>query len=262
MRRFSLELNWFGIAVHDVPAAADFYNKELGLAYIEDEAHGQWRQFKTRRMLFEMFEAHANRFPVTAWGQGQAFRPVILVPDLSAAAEMLQEKNITHSYTGARSGSQLEMIGPEGFRWSLQEASMPSVNWTHPVIGGVELKAANLNAQKEFYTQIAGMNLEADTGDGFFLTQAKGKVWLRIIAGGKEAPIILDQPGIAFFHPIWLSFETQAVENVNECLQDQDVTIVQPLTYHPDWLGTDILLGDADGNVIQIVQYGRRESAE
>jgi hypothetical protein len=107
-----LTLNWFGMAVHDVITATDFYGKKLGLFYLENEAHGLWRQFETHRMTFELFKAHPNCVRVKAWGNGQAFRPVILVNDLSSAATILQDHGITHFHSISQFGAQIEMVGP------------------------------------------------------------------------------------------------------------------------------------------------------
>jgi hypothetical protein len=45
-------------------------------------------------------------------------------------------------------------------------------------------------------------------------------------------------------------------------LQGQNVTVLQPLTYHEQWEGTDIILADADGNAVQVGQYGQLEKSD
>jgi catechol 2,3-dioxygenase-like lactoylglutathione lyase family enzyme len=248
------------MAVHDVSAAADFYGKILAFSNIEDETLGPWRMFQTQGMTFELFQAHPTRSQVLGWGKGQAFRPVILVPDLSAAMALLQQYDIAFSRSQLDGSPQIEMVGPEGIRWAFRESPTIQMDWAHPVIAGVELKAAHLQAQKEFYTQILGMRIEAETDHSVHLTQTSGDAWLHIEAGGTATPLRIGEPRPAFFHPVWISYETRDVKQANTWLLNQDVTILRPLTYHPDWHGTDILLADADGNVVQVVQAGKVES--
>lgn len=254
-------LNWFGMAVHDVIAATDFYGKKLGLMYVENEVHGLWRYFETQRTTFELFHADPNRVHVNSWGNGQAFRPVILMDDLSTTSAMLRQKGITYSHPTSEFGMQLEMVGPEEFRWGLEESPALEMDWTHPIVGGIELKASNLNAQKGFYTHIFGLTIESETDRAVHLSQSNGETWLRIVEGGTSTPppFKVGEEKPAFFYPIWISFETKAIEEANTWLQGQNVTILHPLTYHEDWLGTDIILADVDGNPIQVVQYGRRD---
>ena len=77
-----LTLNWFGVAMHDMPGAAQFYSDQLGLAFKEDAELGLWRYFETRRMVFELFSAHPERIAIEGWGRGQNYRPAFLVDDL------------------------------------------------------------------------------------------------------------------------------------------------------------------------------------
>ncbi len=253
----SLTLNWFGMAVHDVPTASDFYSKKLGISFEENEAHGPWRYFQTRGMVFEMFQAHRDRIKVKAWGSGQAFRPIISVRDISTTTAMLQDQGVPFSHTTSELGSKIEMIGPEGIRWGLAENPEIDMEWAHPLIDGIELKAANLVAQRNFYTQILGMTIERETDQTIHLVQQNAEAWLRIQAGGTSAQTKLGEEKPAFFHPIWISYETDNVKHANVWLQEQNVNILHPLTYHQDWNGTDIIIADADGNAIQVVQYGK-----
>lgn len=255
-----LTLNWFGMAVHDVPAAADFYGRALGFSFVENEAYGSWRYFQTQRMTFELFQAHPDRPPVKAWGNGQAFRPVILVSDLSATATLFRKQGIQLSQGTSEAGALLELTGPEGIGWGLRESPNVEMDWAHPVIGGIELKAANLKAQKEFYTQVLGMTLKDETDQTLRLNQSNGEAWLRIEPGGMATPPRPGEDKPAFFYPIWISYESNDVKQANIWLQQQNVTLLHPLTYHPAWEGTDIIIADADGNAIQVVQYGKVES--
>lgn len=253
-----LTLNWFGMAVKDVPAATDFYGSKLGISFEENAALGNWRYFQTRCMTFELFEAYPDHIKVNAWGDGQAYRPVILVSDLSKAAAMLREKEIPYREEIFDLGPQLEMTGSENIRWGILESKDVETDWAHPLIAGIELKASNLEDQKKFYTQILGMAIEQETEDFIHLIQKDGDAWLHIVTGGRPASLSAapDSDQAAFHHTIWISFETQDMQTANAWLTHQNVHMIHPLIYHPDWNGTDILLADPDGNVVQVVQYG------
>ena len=253
-------LNWFGMAVHDVPATTEFYSKKLGFSFWQDEEKlGMWRMFETRRMKFELFKAHSERLKVTGWGTGQAFRPAILVNNLASATARLQDQGVSLFHEASEFGPQVEIMGPEGIRWSLVENPGIEMDWSHPVIGGIELKAANLNAQKDFYTRVFGMKIENKTDSVIQLTQSSGEAWLRIQPGGTATSLTIGvgSPKPAFFFPIWISYETEDIKQTDAWLQQQKVTIIRPLTHHEDWNGTDVIITDVDGNAIQVVQYGK-----
>jgi len=172
---------------------------------------------------------------------------------------MLGDQGIAHSHSTSQFGTQIEMIGPEEIRWGLEAAPIVEMDWTHPLVGGIELKASTLEAQKSFYTQVFGLTTESETNQAIHLKQSNGETWLRIVDGGTATPppFALGEEKPAFFFPIWISFETKDVKSANIWLQGQNVNILHPLTYHEDWFGTDIILADVDGNPIQVVQYGR-----
>jgi len=250
-------MNWFGMAVHNVPNASDFYNKILGFSFEENEALGEWRYFQTRGMVFEMFQAHPNRIAVSAWGIGQAYRPVISVHDLSATVALLKDQGIPFSHTTSELGAEIEIAGPEGIRWSLIENLEIDTDWAHPVIWGIELKAANLIAQKNFYTHILGMTIDHETDQTILLKQQNAEARVLIQSGGTsiETRLVGEKP--AFYYPIWISYETDNIKGMNAWLQEQHVKILHSITYHNDWFGTDIIIADTDGNAIQVVQYGK-----
>jgi predicted enzyme related to lactoylglutathione lyase len=257
-----LSLNWFGMAVHDFISAAAFYGERLRFSFVDDEAKGFWRYFQTQRMTFELFEAHPQRLKVKAWGNGQAFRPVLLVDNLAASAGMLEKQGILFSRSDSESGHRIEMVGPEQIRWSLMESADHQMDWAHPTVAGIELKAVNLDRQKKFYRETLGMTVAHENANETLLIQPEGEAWLRIEAGGVPTPMPAPagEAKPAFFYPIWISFETGNVKQANVWLQEQKATILHPLTYHEDWDGTDIILADMDGNAIQVVEYGKAES--
>lgn len=114
-------------------------------------------------------------------------------------------------------GPQIERTGPEEIRWSVIGGSDIEIDWAHPVIGGIELKAANLEAQIDFYTQVLGMGIVHQTNQAVHLTQPDGEAWLRIQAGGTSTsrPVAINHPEPAFFFPFWISYETNDIKLAN-----------------------------------------------
>jgi predicted enzyme related to lactoylglutathione lyase len=255
----SLTLNWFGIAMHNMPAAAQFYSNQLGLSFQEDAEKGLWRYFETRRMVFELFAAQPARIHIEGWGRGQAFRPAFLVNDLSTVEAHLQQIGVPVSREASEFGSRLEMTGPESLRLSFVESQDVVTDWAHPLVGGIELKAAQLEAQRNFYVEVLGMSVAQRKGQAIHLTQTNGEAWLRMEPGGMplSLPPEAGSRRPAFFYQIWISFETPDVTCAKDWLEGHDVKILQPLTHHEDWGGTDIIIADVDGNAIEIVQYQR-----
>ena len=249
------------MAVHDFPAAAEFYSAKLGMVYTEDEALPFWRCFGTRRTTFELFLAHPDRVKVEAWGKGQAFRPVLLVRDLVSTEAWLNQQGISSTRSTSAAVAQIEMTGPEGIRWGLTESADGATDRERPVIGGIELKTNNLEAQTDFYTRILGMQIQHQTNQGTLLNQHNSDTWLYIESGGTSAPSTTEMApeSPAFLHPVWISFETQDARAANFWLQRQGISMLRPLTYHADWKGTDSLLADADNNIVQVVQYGKTD---
>jgi len=246
------------MAVHDVSATANFYGNQLGFAFKEDAENDLWRYFETRNMVFEVFAAHPARINVQGWGRGQAFRPAFLVNNLPAVANKLSKTGVMFSEDLSVFGKRLEMVGPDNIRMSFIESPETEMDWKHPLVGGIELKAARLEAQRDFYVKVFGMCAAQQKNGVLHLTQTNGAAWLRIEAGGRPFPLPSEAGtgAPAFLYPIWISFETQDVESANTWLASQDVSILQPLTHHPDWGGTDIIITDPEGNAIQVVAYG------
>lgn len=255
----SLTLNWFGVAMHDMPAAAEFFSNALGFSFKEDSEKSLWRYFETRRMVFELFAAYPDRINIEGWGRGQSFRPAFLVNDLFSVEARLHEAGVQVCRDASEFGDRLEVTGPEGLRLSFIESPDVVTDWRHLTVGGIELKAAHMGAQRDFYVEVLGMTAAQQKDQAIHMTQTNGEAWLRMETGGTPLSLPSEagnrQP--AFFYPIWISFETQDIIRANDWLSHHRVKILQPITHHQDWGGTDIILADADGNAIQIVQYQR-----
>ena len=51
----------------------------MEFCFVEAEAQGTWRQFLTRGLTFELFQARTGRLNTAARGKGQAFHPSDLI---------------------------------------------------------------------------------------------------------------------------------------------------------------------------------------
>ena len=250
------KLNFIGLYVADFNRIYSFYTETLGIE-LNLSVPG-WASLKTSGMTFELFEHQAepgsrNR----SWGNGQAFRPGIQVTDLAATISELEQKGVTFAGNIERKpwGRLREFITPDGIRWTLAEAPDYPANADLRVahIGWVELKANDLEAQKTFYGDLMGLTLAAADQTQMMFVQQLGEPLLFLEGGGQKTtpkPAPHHFEGQAGF----LSFETEAIDEAASYILAQGVLIVREVVQH-EWGGTDMLIADADGNLVQIVQY-------
>jgi predicted enzyme related to lactoylglutathione lyase len=255
-----LTLNWMGMGVHDFDAAYNFYAQLLGINNHQNPAHGKWAYFETKGMTFELFQADPGRPVVDKWGIGQGYRPSILVNDLAQTIATLIAKGVTLSEVSKTPmGPLVEMEAPDGIRWSLCQAEgFPATQeWAHPYIGWVEVKTANVAAQYHFFTAVMGLQLEQEHDNFIHLRQNSHDARLILQPGGVK--VITPPRGDrspAFYHPVWISFATSDINAAQAHLLEYNVNILEGLKHHPSWNGTDMIIADADGNAVQVVQYG------
>jgi len=268
----AVELNFIGVTAADWHAAFDFYTKTLGVGLAAtNPAYGNWALFgggwkdyesgKSRSMIFELFEHGLPGIADRHWGHRQGYRPGIQVDDLDAMVAAARSRGVpfTGEIETTEWGRRIEFSAPEGVRWTLSEArSRPAgSDLAQPLIGHIEIKAHDVDGQKAFYRDVMGLQVESEGARGIILGQAPGKAWLTIEPGGEKQttpPELAKEPYQA--HPIFISFMTYRLDLVAARLRKAGVTILREVTPHPLWGGTDLIIADVDGNVIQVVQYG------
>lgn len=123
-----------------------------------------------------------------------------------------------------------------------------------PHIGWVELKAADLNRQLDFYTQFMGLTVGERSPSRVQLEQGAGNPLLFLEPGGERLTAAGEHGSPFDVQPIWMSFETPDVTEAAAWLTDRGVSLRQDVTVH-EWGGKDVVIEDAEGNPLQIVEY-------
>jgi predicted enzyme related to lactoylglutathione lyase len=120
----------------------------------------------------------------------------------------------------------------------------------------VEVKAAQLDEQVAFFRHSLGLEIDQERG-GFILMKGKSNGFPLVLepGGEKVSTITTWELSPAFLHPIWISFATSDIQAAHKHLLENDVVILKGVEHHPSWNGTDLIIADADGNAIQVVQY-------
>lgn len=268
-----LEWNFIGASFVNWSIAFRYFTDVLGFAYKLNPDHGDWAELGggwdayyagSNGTTFELFDDGRPESTDRRWGKGQAYRPAIHVRDLETSIAYLKSRGVIFSSEiESRSwGRRIEFIAPESVRLALLETSERAVttDWQRPIMATMEIKAHNIAAQIEFYTEVMGLHISKKANDGIILRHAE-----RI--GSDKAQIILEEGGNKAAndpswshdpvrgHPFFLSFATSEIEAVNKMFHEKKVAILRGMETDESWNGTDIHITDADGNPIQIVQY-------
>jgi catechol 2,3-dioxygenase-like lactoylglutathione lyase family enzyme len=262
--------NFIGMCVSNWQQAFAFFTETLGLQAELNPAYGDWANLggawegyyhETPSLICELFDQGR---PVSErwWGKNQNVRPAIHVDDLDSTAARLRERGV--NFTGTIEvkpwGRQIEFESVEGIRWALAQIPNKPVSQdlSRPHIGHIAIKTANFEAQKHFYGTKIGFILEDSERDYAIYAQAKPDHPFIILEQGGEAiqPETYGEQHPERSYPFFLSFMTGDIQTIAEECRTLGIANLRPLERHEDWGGTDIVITDADGNVIQIVQYG------
>lgn len=263
-----LKLNFMGIVAADWPKTYEFYHDTLGLqTLLNPQFYDYWAvlggngEMNRTGTKVELFDLGKRPERDQAWGKGQGVRPSIQVDNLEAAIEMLQARGI--AFNGAIEetpwGERIEFSAAEQFRWSLSH--IPGKPFTSdmrkPFIGHFELKVHDFEGQKAFYGDLLQMRLGAEGENYAILGQGEGEPWIALEPGGEAQAIHPNWANNPIrSQPLFMSFMTSDVESAAQHLRAVGVSILNEVTSYPDWGGTELVAADADGNVLQIVQYG------
>src|SRR5258708_5220481 len=164
-----LKLNWIGIHVADFESSLRFYTETLGMH--ASDIKPDWAYIDSTGITFELFGV--SRTPTTnqtSWGNGQPIRPSIQVADLHKTVAELRQRGVQFigDIQQTSIGEMIEFIAPENMRWTLVYApDFPfGTTLNKPHVGWLELKADRLTEQKTFYSEMLGLQLLEEVGDG------------------------------------------------------------------------------------------------
>jgi catechol 2,3-dioxygenase-like lactoylglutathione lyase family enzyme len=272
-------LNFVGVVVADFARSFRFYTEVLGVQ--ARDAKEDWAFMETTGLVWELFGEGVQPPVNRAWGRGQANRPAIHVADLPGAIAELRARDVAFSGELERScwGDRIELVAPEGIRWTLVQArdlsasasryvrwpqtapapaaSLPASELRSPHLGWVEVKARDVAGQRAFYRDVIELRPD-DAGDGrIVFRQRPGEPLLFLEGGGQAAPEWRGDPTASnpvVRSPVTLSFETADIGRADAHLRARGVHTLVGVTERT-WGGIDTIIADADGNPIQVVQY-------
>lgn len=263
-------LNFLGIHVVDWQTAYLFYTDVLGMRSELEPKYGDWAvlgggweayRAGNRSMVLELFDGGRPVRGARAWGREQALRPALQVDDLAVAIADLRARGVP--FTGGiqedRLGQRIEFVTPEGIRWTLAQipGGPSSADRALPYVGHVEIKAHDLAGQETFYREVMGLSRASDALPPIVLGQGPGNPWLTLEPGGERQTDVPPWPqrSPVCGQPVYLSFMTSDIKDARAHLRDANVTVLQDSVHHADWGGIDVVVADADGIAVQIVQY-------
>jgi predicted enzyme related to lactoylglutathione lyase len=268
-----LRFNFIGVNAADFGRAFAFYTDVLGVRPAKPSSPAEadswamlvagWDESPApdgRGLRCELFERDIEPPAERRWGRNQNVRPSIQVADLLGTKETLNDRGVT--FTGAitdtDTGQSVEFMDPDGVRWSLaQAADLPAgPGMEVPHLGWVELKAADVDSQVDFYTRVMGLTAGDQSGSRVRLQQGSGDPLIFLQSGGERVTVEGDHSPFDV-QPVWLSFETPDIGEAKSWLTDHGVSLLRDLESH-DWGGTDLLIRDGDGNPLQVVEYHER----
>jgi predicted enzyme related to lactoylglutathione lyase len=182
----------------------------------------------------------------------QTVRPCIHVRDLSKIAVSLEKKGALLGAGMGKTalGQSIELIAPDGIRWLVAQGRGYGKGgaFRRPHVGSADLRVRKLKAQVRFYTEILGMQDSGEHGGHTILRDRASRMFLVVTKDKRE---VSEHRFPA--QPAFLSFQTTNVADAEKVLRSRGVSIVQPTTTH--YFGTDLLILDADENVVQVVEY-------
>ena len=254
-----LKMNWLGLYVSDFKESLQFYRDVLGVS--ARVVKPDFALFRTTGMTLELFGGGMPADPDRSWGHGQAVRPGIQVETLHGLIDELRRTGVRFAadVEQTRFGEQVEFLAPEQLHWTLGYApgypANPGLNKPH--LGWVELKVLHLADQRAFYSGVLGLQPEDQDDGGVLFQQAPGEPLLFLKPGGEQAPALqVQQAQLHLPPPHLLGFEASSIEQAAAWLKSRGVPILIDVTPR-DWGGIEMIILDADGNPVQVVEYIR-----
>ena len=259
------ELNFAGVCAADWPSSFRFYTEALGIR--TRSRRGNWALLgsgwdrylagRSRGLVFELFERGRRSSDVDA--EEQAIRLGIQVRDLEKSMAIASARGVHFASPIQAEGNirRVEFMTPERIQWILWSASgaRPADDFSEPDITLAEIRVQDLRGQIAFYRDVLGMRIQGRQTSRIVLRQAPDGPQVVLKPGGRKHvvdPIEMHEPAIS--QPVFLSFMTRNVRGAWAQLRDAGALMLQSIKHH-DWGGTDLVVADADGNAVQVVEY-------
>jgi catechol 2,3-dioxygenase-like lactoylglutathione lyase family enzyme len=243
-------LNFVGINIQDKAAALHFYRHICGMG-VKSSSRPPMLWLETSGMMVEVFTAKARSDIFSKRTARQAVRPCIHVRSMKTVALSLKKNGVAAAAAEQTAhGQRMEVEAPDGIHWLLGEGKgfRHAGSLAKAYVGSADLRCIDLRAQLDFFTRILGLkNIGEfhgqvtlhDPAEGTFLTMQQFETDTR----GTGYPA----------QPAFLSLATANIKAADEYLRSLGVKVVEPVIKH--WFGTDMLILDADQNIIQVIQY-------
>lgn len=269
--REGFELNFAGVSTTTWEEDFRFYTETLGFRVHSLRDHwalfgAGWDDYvtgKSRGLVCELFEApqatetqHAEAEPSRPLDQ--PIRLGIRVHDLGAMAASLRTRGVRFVGPGDSRGStrRLGFTSPGGTRWMLwSDHGQPGrQSLSDPEIMTVELRVANPSRSAAFYRDVLGLRSFSTRDSELVMGQSIDGPRLILLSGGDHRSTrAIRGPDPALAQPHFLGFMTANVREAAEWVRSKGVRVVREVEHH-DWGGTDLLIADPDGNVVQVYE--------
>lgn len=243
-------LNFIGLNVQKKSPSLHFY-EDFYRMKVEEGSKPPMLWLKTTGMLMEVFTAQARDKAFNHPVPSQTVRPCVHVRNLESIVESLKKQGVVVGEPEKTAkGKRVECVGPENIRWLMGEGR----GYTHasglakPHVGSADLRVRDMEGQIKFFTQVLGLKEGADFDGQITLRDPKEGTFLLL---GEERQ---QKRGKGFAaQPAFLSFAVPKATEAEKKLRSLGIKFVQPLIVQG--FGTDMLILDADKNIIQIVEY-------
>jgi len=262
-------MNYVAVGVTDFATSMRYYSQTLGIKIYEQsgqwaEPVNGWHDYQT--MVWEVFGGAAASPPTRSWGSGCNLRPVIFVEDPDSIVAALESKGVAFNGDFVDEGWRrlIEFQDPDRIPWAVGEATgfRRSPSMEAPCICGVDIKAADLDAQVEFYTEVMGMTV-AQQDPQVVLVQEGGDAFLTLQPGGERIAtqkLETDSNTLSLDSPLHFSWMISDLEAAIARVTAAGAPVIKELATRP-W-GRVFMTADPDGNFIPFVDYNASHSPD
>jgi predicted enzyme related to lactoylglutathione lyase len=262
------QLTVIGIQVENSERTLQFYEDKLGIHIFQRRQGGAmvspgWTLpvvEQGRGLTVEVFETTAAAPANRSFGTNQSVRPSVQVRALKQAVDAIRERGapVTEDVQPGGIGERAVVRTPEGIEWTIAyaEGKPAGESLADPHFGWLGIKAADLEAQVRFYSEMFGMQPEYH-GTTRILGQGAGLPFLVFYPGGsRRSP---DPPPTLENSPVWLAFQTPDINTAFAWAKSRGATVTREITLIPQIGLQYFVVEDPDGNPVQVFESAAPE---